>query len=498
VTASRQPVIVGVGQLVNRAADPAEVMEPLDMMAATARLAAEDAEIPGRLAEIDSLTVINIISRPYADPAGFLAARLGIAPHQRIYTSMGGNSPQWRINETADLIARGEVRLALITGAEAMHGLQLARRAGVALDWAEAGTPQTIGDGRWGNNPVEQRHHAQMPTNVYPLFENALRAQRGWSIERHRAHLGDLCARMAAVARDNPYAWFRQGRSAAELSAVGPNNRMIAFPYPKMMNAIISVDQAAALLMTDVATARALGIPQHKWVYVRGCGDATDHWFVSERVNFWSSPAIRLAGEQALAQARLAIDAIECFDLYSCFPCAVQIAADMLGIAVDDPRQLTVTGGLPYHGGPGNNYSTHAVACMVERLRARPGSSGLVSGIGWYITKHAVGVYSSAAPDHPFERADPKHAQARIDAESHPELAVEGRGAGTVEAYTVQHDRDGQPAVGIVVVRLADGRRCWANISDAAILARIEQDEFVGQPGNVRYDEATQVNRFEP
>ena len=175
---NRQPVIVGVGQLVHRAPDPHQVIEPLDMMAVAARRAAEDAQIPDRLAEIDSLTVINIISRAYADPVGFLAARLGIDPTDRVYTSMGGNSPQWRINETAERIARGEVRLALIAGAEAMHGLQLARRAGVQLEWADAGTPQTVGENRWGNNDVEQRHHAQMPTVVYPLFENALRAHQ--------------------------------------------------------------------------------------------------------------------------------------------------------------------------------------------------------------------------------------------------------------------------------------------------------------------------------
>src|SRR5262249_43396865 len=154
---------------------------------------------------------------------------------------------------------------------------------------------------------------AQMPTNVYPLFENALRAHRGWSIARHRAHLAELCARMAAVAHDNPYAWFRHGKSAAEIGAVGPSNRMIAFPYPKLMNAIISVDQAAALLMTDVAGARALGIPERKWVYVRGCGDAADHWYVSDRVNFWSSPAIRMAGQHALAQARLDVAQLDFF-----------------------------------------------------------------------------------------------------------------------------------------------------------------------------------------
>ena len=495
--AARQPILVGVGQLANRAADPREVMEPLEMMAVTARLAVEDAEIAAHLREIDSLTVINVITRPYADPTRFLAERLGIQPTGRVYTSMGGNSPQWRINETADRIARGEVRLALIAGAEAMHGAQLARRAGVKLDWAEAGSPDTVGDSRWGNNDVEQRHHAQMPTNVYPLFDNALRATRGWSIAQHRAYLARLCARMAAVARDNPHAWFRDGKSADDIGTVSAANRMIAFPYPKFMNSILAVDQAATLLMTDVDTARALGIPERKWIYVRGCGDAVDHWFVSERVNFWSSPAIRVAGQRALAQARLEIGQIDLFDLYSCFPSAVQIGADMLGIPVDDPRPLTVTGGLPYHGGPGNNYSTHAVASMVERLRATPGATGLVSGVGWYLTKHAVGVYSSAPPEHPFVREDPKQYQHVVDEEPHPELAVAADGAASVESYTVQHDRDGHPAVGIIVARLSDGRRCWANSTDTALLQRVEEHEFIGQQGRVRHHEPDGVNLFE-
>jgi len=493
----RQPVLVGVGQLVNKATDAREVIEPLEMMATVSRRAIEDAEIPQRVADIDSLTVINCISHAYADPPGQLAARLGMQPSDRVYTSMGGNSPQWRVNETADRIARGDVRLALIAGAEAMHGLQLVRRAGMH-HWGEAGTPPTVGESRWGNNEVEQRHHAQMPTNVYPLFENAQRAQRGWSIERHRRYLGALCARMAAVARDNPFAWFRDGKRAEDITTVSESNRMIAFPYPKFMNAIISVDQAAALLLTDVETARTLGIPERKWVYVRGCGDASDHWYVSDRVNLFSSPAIRTAGQRALAQARLAIERIDHFDLYRCFPCAVQFGADMLGIPVDDPRPLTVTGGLPYHGGPGNNYSTHAIASMVERLRSAPGANGLVSGVGWYLTKHAVGVYSSAAPDHPFVREDPNTYQRQVDAELHPQLMAAYSGPATVEAYTVQHDRDGKPATGIIVASLPDGRRCWANLADPAILDRIEREEFVGQLGKVRHNEPTQTNLFEP
>lgn len=494
---TRQPIVIGVGQLAHRTTDPHQVLEPLAMMAEVARRAAADAGIGDRLREVDELTVINIISRGYADPTGLLAEQLGLAPRDRCYTAIGGNSPQWRVNETAARIARGEVRLALIAGAEAVAGLQLARKAGVKLDWAAEGTPAMVGESRWGNNPAEQQHHAMMPTSVYPLFENALRHHRGWTIERHRAHLGALCARLAAVAKDNPYAWFRDGKTAAEIATVTDANRIIGWPYPKFMNAIIAVDQAAALLLTDTETARELGVPEEKWVYVAGCGDATDQWYISDRVNYWSSPAIRRAGAEALAQARLGIDEIDFFDLYSCFPCAVQIAGDMLGIGVDDPRPLTVTGALPYHGGPGNNYVTHSIAQMVEQLRAAPGRRGLVTGVGWYMTKHAVGIYQSAPPARPFARVDPATYQPAIDAEPHPELAQAANGPATVETYTVTHDRSGAPVQGIVVARLADGRRCWANLSDPAVLARMEGEEFIGVRGGVRHDETTQTNVFE-
>lgn len=494
----RQPILVGVGQFTNRAADVGEVLEPLALMVEASRRAAADAGIADRLREIDELTVINIISRSYQDPCGLLAERLGISPRDRFYTAIGGNSPQWRVNETAARIARGEVRLALIAGAEAVAGAQLARRAGVKLEWAPTGSPEMVGDSRWGNNDVEQRHQVLMPIAVYPLFENALRARRCWSLAEHRTHLGTLCARLAAVARDNPYAWFRDGKSAEEITTVSNNNRMIGFPYPKFMNAIIAVDQAAALLLTDTETARELGIDEERWVYLVGCGDATDHWFVSDRVDYASSPAIRAAGAAALAQARLSIDEIDLFDVYSCFPSAVQIGADMLGIGLDDPRPLTVTGGLPYHGGPGNNYVTHSIATMVERLRQQRGARGLVTGVGWYLTKHAVGIYQSAPPAHPFERADPRTYQATIDAEPHPVLAAEADGPATVETYTVTHDRDGAPALGIIVARLADGRRCWANVTDPDTLAAMEREEWVGARGVVRHDAATGVNTFAP
>src|SRR5262249_29476284 len=170
---------------------------------------------------------------------------------------------------------------------------------------------------------------------------------------------------------------------------------------------------------------------------------------------------------------------------------------DMLGIAAADPRPLTVTGGLPYFGGPGNNYSMHAIAETMDRVRGRPGSIGLVTALGWYLTKHAVGVYCAAPKDGPFVRDDPAPRQALPDAAPAPALAREPSGPARIETFTVLHDREGVPMRGLVVGRLDDGRRFLAATpDDPDVLAGLEAHEAIDLRGY-----ATTVDgagRFDP
>jgi acetyl-CoA C-acetyltransferase len=494
----RTPILVGAGQLTQQDVDPAEALEPVAMMEAAARRGAEDAGGGAALlARVDSVAVVNVLGWHYANAPGLLADRLGARPAETIYTTLGGNTPQWLVNETARKVAAGHVRLALLAGAEAFATLRRARRAGMRLRWTSdgGGSPTTLGDPRPGTSPHETAHGLQMPTQIYPLFENAYRARRGWTLDEHRRRLGTLCARLSAVASANPYAWFRIARRPEEITTVTPDNRMIAFPYPKYMNAIMEVDEAAAVLLTSVGEARALGIPPSRWVYLWGTADAQDLWFVSERIDYASSPALRAAARHALETAGLDVGAIGCFDLYSCFPSAVEIARDMLAIPADDRRPLTVTGGLPYFGGPGNNYAMHAIATMMARLRAAPRTTGLVSALGWYLTKHAVGVY--ATEPRPWRPRDFTPVQAELDAAPPPALVTEPRGRGTIETYTVVHDRDGTPRRGIVIGRLEDGRRFLANTpEDRPVLEALEAHEGIGRTGRVEPTDG--VNRFDP
>jgi acetyl-CoA C-acetyltransferase len=263
---------------------------------------------------------------------------------------------------------------------------------------------------------------------------------------------------------------------------------MVGFPYPKLMNAIIETDQAAAVIMTGSQRARELGIPEDRWVYLHGCGDAIDKWFISDRVNYHSSPAIRAATQRALTMANIDVDNVATFDLYSCFPSAVELALDALALSPEDPRPLTVTGGLPYAGGPGNNYVMHSIATTAQRLRGSPGDYGLVTGLGWFATKHSAGIYNTRRPEGAWQRTDPAEDQRAVDAMESPPFASEAEGAGTVETYTVIFDREGEPEQGIVIGRLDNGAnpRFFANTPpDRDLMLAMTREEFVGTRGRV-------------
>ncbi len=414
---------------------------------------------------------------------------------------MGGNSPQQLINVICERIAAGENDFALATGAEFLGSLMRRLAQGMSFDGygdEETSSPLRLGESRPGVTEHEAAHGLGLPVNTYPLFENALRARDGRSLGEHQRRLGELFSPFTKVAAANPHAWFRKEHTPEELVEVGPENRMVSYPYPKYLNAIIRVDQSAAVIITSVAKARELGVPPQRWVFLHGCADAADLWHPLDRQNYHSSPAIRLTGERALEIAGIEVGDLAFIDLYSCFPSAVEIAAEELGLAIDDPRGLTVTGGLPYFGGPGNNYSMHSVATMMERLRARPGTFGLATANGWFLTKQSTGIYSTTPPKTPFIREDPAVIQRRIDALEHPAIIERPEGPATVETYTVVHAREGY-RMGIVIGRDAENRRFVAvTPSDAASLRRFEEAEQVGRRGVVGPAEDGVHNLFVP
>ena len=510
MTDDRQPVLVGVGQITQRESDPRAARGPLELMADAARAAAADSGAgDALLAALDHLTVIRLFadtSPRFASPFGrqtnpplSVARRIGAdAVRQHVYTHPGGNMPQYCLNRLGEAITRGTVDAALVVGAEALATQKAAQRQGVPLDWADdpGGSFDAWGVARRGWSDLEERHGARAAITMYPLFEHAIRGRLGRSVAAHQAAMGTLLARFAAVAADNPLADRRAGYSAETIATPAADNKFIAHPYTRLMSANAFIDQGAAVIVTSVAKARALGIPADRWVYLHGCADAHDHWHLTERRDLHSSPAMQRVFAQAFEMAGCTLADIGAIDVYSCFASAVEVACDALGLAQDDPRGLTVTGGLPYFGGPGNNYVTHSIAEMAHRVRARPGMRGLVTANGNYLTKHSVGIYSTEPPARPFAPADPALLQAELDAIAHPPLVDLADGAAQVESYTVSHDGQG-PANAVVIGRLDDGSRFIANTApDPALWAEMQVQDFLGRRGRVAND--GRINRFAP
>jgi acetyl-CoA C-acetyltransferase len=489
------PVVVGVGQVSQRVA-PAEARAPIALLADACRLADTDSGASrSLLAQVGVVAIAQIGSWRYPDPGALLARQLGVEPRSTVVSTVGGNSPQLLVNEMAARIQRNELDVAIVGGAEAMHTRWRARREPrVDLTWDTGDDPPcewVIGDNRPGASDYEAAHSALAPPMVYPLFETALRAAAGRTVDEHQRHVSELWARFSAVAAANPDAWSRDALSAEQIRTVAPDNRMVCFPYPKRMCANIDVDQAAALLLCSYEAASAAGVPDDRMVFLHAAAEVHDHYFFSERWSLADSPAIATAVGDALDAASITLDNISCFDLYSCFPSAVQVATRALGITNDDPRPLTVTGGLGFAGGPVNNYPTHAIARMVQHLRAEPTSYGCTTALGWYISKHASGIWSAAPPAHGFRRVDPEVSQAKVDATPRRDPAGLIDGPVTLEATSVAYERDGTPSLGIVTALTADGRRALANIRDADALQSVATQAHEGRTVRLSNDGAT-------
>lgn len=468
----RVPVVLASGQAESRD----NALGPLEL----AELAAAEAlgEVAGLGDAIERLSVVNILSRRAgATPATDVAKRLGLAPARLETTSVGGNTPQLLVNRAAADIVAGRLQATLVVGAEAVRSgrLKAAGEAPAAIEVEQLEPDPVLGSYRQDLSDPERASGLFVPVQIYPLFESVLATRAGRSPAEQRAFLGELLAPFTAVAARHPHAWFPIERTPDEIAVPSPDNRLVAEPYTKLMAAFLGGAQGAAVVVTSLAVARRLKA-EDRVVFVRSGASLDDVWYPLARPDLGRSPAIAAAGRAVLAGAGVTLDEVDLFDVYSCFPSAVELGAAALGLALDDERGLTVTGGLPYFGGPGNNYATHAIATLTDLLRARGEGTGLVTALGWYATKHSLGVYATEPGDHGFVGSDLAAEQARIDAGAREivPLDVAVAAPATVEASTAFYDREGHVAGAPIYATLDDGRRvaaAAAGVDEAAATA---------------------------
>ncbi|MEV6038547.1 acetyl-CoA synthetase [Nonomuraea sp. NPDC052116] len=467
----RTPCLIGIAQRTIRE-QPGP--EPLDLWEETARAAAEDARLP--VERLDSIQIVHTDSWQYDSPVGRLAERLGATPRHRAYSKVSGTAPQLLIGEAAARIAAGDLDSALVTGAEALATRRAYRRAGEHVPWSHPAVPKPPYGWERPPHPYALAHGLFMPVHTYAIMETARRAASGLTIAEEMRDRGRLMAPMTEVAAANPYAWRRTVRTPDELAK---GDRFVGWPYTRDTVAVLEVDQAAAVILASSRLADRLGVPAEGRVYLRGWAYGEDTWEVAARPELGSSQAIAHVAAAAFRRSGLGLGAMHALDLYSCFAVALRQACDAIGLDPLDRRGLTVTGGLPYAGGPASDYVLHSTATMAGLLRAQSGH-GLVSGVGMHLTKHTYAVWSSE-PGGRLGSAAPVFVAEEVP------LVGAWAGEGVVAGYTVAHGRDGVAERGVLVVEVPGGR-AYAVVEEAGLLADAESRELVGQVVRVSSD----------
>ncbi len=461
--ADRTPVIIGVGDIIDRPADPALAREPLALMADAIRAADADAG-GGWLARIDSMDVINLVSWRYDRVAQRLAERLGINPARAVYALVGGETPTTKIHEAALRIMNGNSLIAVVTGGEAAHAVSKAKAAGIDLPWTPpAAKPENPIIGSEHVTALAVRHGIMSPVHVYPLYENATTAAWELTPAQALAESGVAYQAISEIAASNPFAWGQKAFSAAEITNVTPDNRMIAWPYTKRMVANNTVNQSGAVLMTSLAIARAAGIAEDRIIHVHGGAAAAEPMDYLARDQYDHSVAQNAVLDQAM---RIAANGFDRVELYSCFPTVPKMARRTLGLAADMP--FSVTGGLSFAGAGLNCYMLQSTCAMVRSLRDRPAAQALLYGQGGYVTKHHALVIGCDTAD-PAGLMLPKDVQDAAEAERAPVPALDLAYAGpaTIETFSIVYDRDGAPAYGSIIGRTPAGARVFGKIDMA-------------------------------
>ncbi|HVF63073.1 MAG TPA: acetyl-CoA acetyltransferase [Casimicrobiaceae bacterium] len=480
---SNMPVLVGIGTATRREDDWRAALEPLDLMLEAVREAGRDSGVPAALEGAGYISVPRGRWK-YANPAGAIARAIGAREAVTVLATPGVLQ-QTLIGEACVRIANGEIDTAIITGADAGYRILRAQIAGEdAPESVQDDAPQIFMKPKDElRHPVEKRAGMQMPVGLYAILESAYRAKQGWAVDEHRDRLAELYSRMSRIAERNPHAWNRTAVAAADVRDASRHNPMQAFPYTRYHCSTWNVDQACALLLCSAARADALGIEPTRRVYPLASTESNHMIAVSARGDVASLPGARIAGRAALEIAGLSIDEIDLVELYSCFPIAIELYADAFGLPLT--RELTITGGMSFAGGPYNNYFLQATCRGAELLRAGAGRNALLSCVSGIVTKQAFGVWSVDPPARPFGFRDVSEQVAR---ESPVRAVIEDYvGDATIAGYTVIHSR-GQAPKGVALVDDATGRRAMATTEEPALVARMQETELVGRGVRVEHD----------
>ena len=400
----RAPVLVGVGEASGKSLG-LDWPSPVDLAASAVRTALADSGVPAKLAaSVDCLLAIRLfhdsgVAHEFGSPDNFpdaIAVKAGLRPATLYYGDVGGQSPQAHINELAVDLYDGKIKVAVLCSAEAIGTVKRAKKQGYALDWSQSSDKDFIDKRKDFSilSMYEIRHGIVSMPIAYGLMENARRARIGLNGADYARTMAQLWSEFSEISLTRDHAQFARQWSADELLGEELGNYRLNDPYRRWMVAQDAVDLGAAVIITTAGYAKELGIAEDKMIYLHSGADASAP-LISEQTDLSRSAAMEWALESALNLAETEASELGPIDIYSCFPIAVSFAIDALEQTDRLLSSYTLTGGLSFFGGPGNGYSTHAIAAIVDALRSDGSKPGLISANGGVISKESAAIYAA-------------------------------------------------------------------------------------------------------
>lgn len=440
----------------------------MELSASAATAAIADAGTPGLLGRIDTIAVA-VGNWDLPDPGREIGRRIGAGAVRSIRADVGVLQ-QTLVSSALSRVRSQTADVVLIVGGEALASRRAAERSGCEPPVDEQLCVGSLPDEYWQHVDAtsgEMVAAAEIaaglwsPVEQYACIESARGAAHGWSPVEHLADIGAIWSSFDRVAQSNPAADFAGERSAEFLTVPSSHNRPLAHPYNRWLVSQWSVDQAAALIVCSAGTAAELGVARDRWLFPRVALESTSAVSLSNRAQLHRWPAMECLGRVAVQHLGRPLAEIEHVECYSCFPVAVRVQQDELGLEPDGVP--TLTGGMTFAGGPFNNSTFQFTQPLAERLRAEPEASGLLTTVSGLLTKPGLMVWSASPGPHELvaDLAD----EARAATATVPSTA-EAQGAATVVAATATYD-DLTPVRAVVIADLPDGSR-WVGSSDDA------------------------------
>ena len=494
-TIGKKVVIAGCGQITQAKDQEDDFLDPLGLMLKASRLAAECTLSSRILKEIDAVFTVKSMSKYYPSAADQLADSLGSAPRLTFTSAIGGNSPMSLINKASGMIARGELGSVLIAGGETYCPRKNRQYENASLLFKGLEGDHESDD-MIGAASIEKQHGIYLPVHGFPLYETALWGASGLPLDSYLLNIGTMWSRFSQVAASHPNSWTQTPRTPDEIISTSSANRMIAFPYTKYMTSLISVDMAAAVLLMSQDYAEGVCSKTKRPVYFLAGADTKDRQrFMIEKTDFTRSPALSACIDKTILRSGLSSDDIQCFDLYSCFPCSVTFARNALGLKDNDPRPLTITGGLGFFGGPGNNYSLHAVVSMVDAISSSSFDTGIITSLGWFMHKHSAGIFSAVPIETELDHFDLEDEANLLVGKPPEQIQEQTNGTGTIETYTILYSRDGSILQAVLYGKTDEGFRFISQTApDPDIFQELIRRCQIGTPVKLRHNQKLNLN----